>query len=524
MSELKRILFLKPIISYIFITLIAGCYSLNSYAEENARIKYFQGEACYTDLMRDTAKIKYRENWFECIKKFNDVYKHSDIMGWKAAGLYMCGKLYFELYKYSFLSSDKETGIYIFRKLIKEFPDSRYKQRAYNELKIIDAFEIETPPEKTSEKTEHNLSPLAKIDDLRHWSSSNYSRVVIDLSQKSIYSSNMLKKDPSINKPQRLYIDIQNCRLGSNLPKDIPVNDNLLQKVRAGQFQSNIVRVVIDIKSFERYEVFHLSDPYRIVIDIWGKSGRSELGTAEYVKGDIPKDSLRKQLALGVNTILIDPGHGGKDPGAKGYYREVYEKDITLSLSKILAEKIKSDIGCKVFLTRNKDEFLSLEERTAIANTRNADIFISIHTNASKDKRARGIETYLFNLATDNDAILVAARENAVSEKNISDLESILKSLMHNVKYNESVKLASYVQDAVYEHMESKYTKIKSKGVKKAPFYVLMGAQMPSILIETSFITNPEECKRLTYKSYQEQICDGIIKGLKEYIEDAKKI
>jgi N-acetylmuramoyl-L-alanine amidase len=174
----------------------------------------------------------------------------------------------------------------------------------------------------------------------------------------------------------------------------------------------------------------------------------------------------------------------------------------------------------EVFLTRNGDRNLTLEERTAIANTKNADLFISIHTNAARDRRAYGIETFFLNLATDNDAILVAARENATSTKNISDLQTILSDLMQNAKINESSRLAVHVQRSTSRHLKKYYSRIKNKGVKQAPFYVLLGAQMPSILIETAFISNSRECKRITNAKYQDRMVEAIVNGIRQYIKE----
>jgi len=147
-------------------------------------------------------------------------------------------------------------------------------------------------------------------------------------------------------------------------------------------------------------------------------------------------------------------------------------------------------------------------------------LFISIHTNAVRDRRAFGIETFYLNLATDNDAILVAARENATSTKNISDLETILSDLMQNAKINESSRLAVHVQKSMYRHLRQHYSRIRNKGVKQAPFYVLLGAQMPAILIETSFISNPRECNRLRNSTYQDRMSEAIVDGIKKYIRD----
>jgi N-acetylmuramoyl-L-alanine amidase len=246
----------------------------------------------------------------------------------------------------------------------------------------------------------------------------------------------------------------------------------------------------------------------------------NDVAAVNLPQNKIPPGSLTRSLSLGVSRIVIDAGHGGKDPGAYGYYRRAREKDITLSIAKKLAKKIKSRLGCEVTLTRHQDQFLTLEERTALANTKNADLFISIHVNAHRSKRAYGTETYFLNLATDEESIRVAAMENATSTKNISDLQTILMDLMQNAKINESSRLASYVQSHMVRYLGKKYKHIKDKGVKQAPFYVLLGAQMPAILIETAFISNPRECKRLMDPTFQDHLCDGLVRGIEKYIHE----
>jgi N-acetylmuramoyl-L-alanine amidase len=317
-------------------------------------------------------------------------------------------------------------------------------------------------------------------------------------------------------------VDLDNIRLGQDIKKYIPINDNLLSDARAGQYTSDMVRVVIDIKSFKTYKVFSLKNPFRIVIDVWGDT---EEATGRVVKKDeksvkIAPGALAKQLALGVKRIIIDPGHGGRDYGAPGYLKGVHEKHVVLKIAQRLARKIRKDLNCEVVMTRTSDRYLTLEERTAFANTQSADLFISIHTNAARDRRAYGIETFFLNLATDDDAILVAARENATSTKNISDLQTILSDLMQNAKINESSRLAVHVQKCMCKDLEKSYSRIKNKGVKQAPFYVLLGAQMPSILIETAFISNSRDCKRLVDSKYQDRMCDAIVNGIREYINE----
>ena len=286
--------------------------------------------------------------------------------------------------------------------------------------------------------------------------------------------------------------------------------------------------MVVDIKSFKTFKIFSLKNPFRVVLDVWGlEPETADVTSQEPLPALSVKDgkkiqpsAIAKQLALGVRRIVIDPGHGGKDYGAPGYLKGVHEKKVVLQIAQHLKEMVQDQLKCDAILTRENDSYLSLEERTAIANTQNADLFVSIHTNASADRRAYGIETYILNLATDDDAIRVAAMENATSAKNISDLDSILQDLMQNAKVNESTRLASYVQQAMHRKLRDKYDQIRNKGIKQAPFYVLLGADMPSILVETSFISNPRECKRLTSARYQKQLCQGIIDGIKRYIKE----
>ena len=504
-----------------------------------ARDKYIKAEVCYNKLCKSPKKQKYRHNWLNCIEKFQAVYRHAPSGPWAAAGLYMSGKLYHELYKKSYKKSDKKEAIDLFERIIKRFPKSSYKYKA---AVAIRSFSIsrgqKIASSKTAKKRKKNKTPeenIAKaikklprpetpaktgefstVTGLRFWSNPNYTRIVIDADRETSYVHRLLRKDPSIKKPQRLYVDLKNSILGKDTEKRIPINDNLLSDTRAGQHTPASVRVVVDIKSFKNYKIFSLKNPFRIVIDVWGK----DTGTTYKADSKVIPSSLAKQLALGVTRIVIDPGHGGRDYGAPGYLKGVHEKGVVLNIAKKLAKKIREKLGCEVIMTRNRDKYLTLEERTAIANTKNADLFISMHTNAARNRSAYGIETYFLNLATDDEAILVAARENATSTKNISDLQTILSDLMQNAKINESSRLAYYVQDAMYKHMKKKYSRIKNKGVKQAPFYVLLGAQMPSILIETSFISNSRECKRLINSKYQNHLCDAIVKGIRSYIKE----
>lgn len=498
-----------------------------------------EADKCYQTLLSSARKQKYRDRWLSCINKYKAAHTASPNGTQAAEALYRSGALTYDLYKRSFKPSDKANSLALLRQTVRSYPNSPYGSEAKKRVAAItgqpmesgtaDAIqeiiaESKTLPEDKQTKTGQTGSH-ALIRGLRHWSNPSYTRIVIDANRETSYSHRLLNQDPSINKPKRLYVDLDRSRLGEDFEKVVPINDNLLSNVRAGQYTSQSVRVVVDIKSFKTYKIFSLRNPFRIVIDVWGIATASSppATTNKNTPNDTDKISpsaLAKQLALGVSRIVIDPGHGGRDYGAPGYYKGTHEKKVALALAKILANKIRSELSCEVVLTRQTDKYLTLEERTAIANTENADLFISIHTNSAKDRRAYGVETYFLNLATDDEAIRVAAFENSTSEKNISDLQTILTDLMQNAKINESSRLAAHVQSELFHHMKHSYNKIKNKGVKQAPFYVLLGAQMPAILIETSFISNPRECKRLTNSHYQDKLCEGIVKGIREYIKE----
>ena len=291
----------------------------------------------------------------------------------------------------------------------------------------------------------------------------------------------------------------------------ISIKDGFLKRIRTGQYDRDTVRVVLDLESLFDYKVFSLNDPFRIVVDIRGDKGAGER-----------PPTIAKQLGLRIKRIVIDPGHGGNDPGAIGR-GGLKEKDVVLRIGRMLRDKLKKK-GFQVFMTREDDTFIPLEERTAFANTKEADLFVSIHANASPKRSASGIETYFLNLTTDEEAMRVAARENATSGKKMSDLQFILFDLMQTSKINESSKLASMVQRSLVSTVKRRYRGVNDLGVKQAPFYVLIGANMPSILVEVSFISNPREERRLRSRRYLECLADGIMKGIEGYISELESM
>ncbi|MDH5298132.1 MAG: N-acetylmuramoyl-L-alanine amidase, partial [Desulfobulbaceae bacterium] len=362
------------------------------------------------------------------------------------------------------------------------------------------------------------LSDLAIIQPLKHWSNNDYTRIVIETSKTVEFNKSLLPKRGDL--PRRLFVDFKNCRISRGLQSSMPIGDGLLKQVRTAQYSPDTVRVVLDIESLSDYKIFSLQDPFRVVIDVMGARKPEVKETVMSTrKKTAPAISLAQQLGLGIRRVVIDAGHGGKDPGAVAPCG-LKEKDVTLAVARQVAEILRRDLQCEVVMTRDRDVFVPLEERTAIANTRKGDLFLSIHVNAAPTARAKGIETYFLDLATTPEAMLIAARENATSTRQMNNLQAILQDLIRNTKINESARLATYVQENMVTGLSRRYTDVGNLGVKRAPFVVLIGAQMPSILTEIAFLSNPEEVKRLNDPQYLTAVAEELVAGVSRYAKE----
>lgn len=374
-------------------------------------------------------------------------------------------------------------------------------------------------------------SGLVPVTELKHWSTPDYTRVSITLDKEVRFEHHKL--------PNRLYLDLQGSHLNPGV-KDLSIGDGLLKSVRIAQFAASTVRVVLDLDSIKEYKVFTFSEPYRIIIDVKGDR-RQEISASKEVIESAPSEPKSvekinppekpKQVEKAkqakfkpgrIRRIVIDPGHGGHDPGAVSP-SGTREKDIVLQIGLNLAQKVREDLGIDVVMTRSTDVFIELQERTAIANKVGADLFVSIHANASLNRGANGIETYYLNLAKTEKVAQLAAKENGTSLEKVSTLQAILFDLMANYKLNDSAHLADEVQKALYKKAQTGYPGVKNLGVKQGPFYVLVGATMPSILVETAFLSNERDEQKLKDPHYQDLTADGILAGIKGYISTLPK-
>ena len=228
--------------------------------------------------------------------------------------------------------------------------------------------------------------------------------------------------------------------------------------------------------------------------------------------------SLARQLGLGARKIVIDAGHGGHDPGTLGR-GGLQEKDLVLDVAVRLQRLVRDELGAEVVMTRSTDVFIPLEERTAIANAQGADLFLSIHANSSRNSSVRGIETYFLNFAQDPHAEAVAARENAISPATLKDLQNLVKAIALNSKIDESRDFASSVQEAMVQTIRPIAPDVSDRGVRTAPFYVLIGANMPSILAEIAFVSNPQEERLLRTPEHRDRIARSLLDGVRAYLD-----
>lgn len=489
----------------------------------------------------------------------------------------------------------------------------------------------------------HSAVPM--LTGIRHWSTSVYTRVVIDLGAEVQYEA------ARVPNPDRIYFDLHGLKLSQELiGKSIVVTDDgFLKRIRAAQFSNDIARVVLDVSDVSDYSAFLLPNPNRLIIDIHGSKTASPQQTAKAPETNAPaptpqvekpqeniaanhaasklqnnnapspssqaatttqsasslkevatlgsqpnrmkatkkpttepiaasvagatpapnqtanpaqndasstnqppsqnntkksskngkhspppdstvassiheaeptaagERSLVRALGLKIGRIVVDAGHGGHDSGTLGP-EGIQEKEVVLDVALRVGKLLNQKLGADIIYTRDDDTFIPLETRTAIANKSQADLFLSIHANSSRDSSARGVETYYLNFTSSPDALEVAARENAVSQQSVHQLADLVKKITLKDKIEESREFAADVQASLYSGLQKGNPGLRDRGVKKAPFVVLIGANMPSILAEISFLTNPDDARQLRDGAYRQRIAESIYQGVAKYV------
>ncbi len=537
-------------------------------ARERAIRATFAGTPAPQAALRDIHAI---------VTAYQTLVRRFPASGYSDDALWQAGKLELDAFARFGEARDKDVGIRLLQRLAADYPASKHSKRVPETLAALRASPrtAEKAPERTVEKAaakapEPAAKPavrtasMATIKSIKRTVLPDAVRLVIEMDAEAPFH------DERITDPDRLFVDLASTQAVPALSEQtlrFTSDSDIVRQVRVGKQAGRATRIVLDAAGVSTYSIYALYEPYRLVIDcvrgarpappplpIVGKyfiaAWARKLPSASPVSAALIQAALTKpalapeaatppatvaaaappagapdrnenggfsmarQLGLGVSRIVIDPGHGGHDPGAQG--NGVSEAELVLDVA-LRLEKLLQKSGTDVVLTRRTDDFVALGERTAIANRESADLFLSIHANASEDGSARGVETYFLNFANNLSAASVAARENAASGQAMGALPDFVKAIALNNKLDESKDFATYVQRSMVEKLRAANRTTRDLGVKQAPFVVLIGAAMPSVLAEISFVTNPQEAKLLKSSAYRQRIADALFAAVKKY-------
>jgi N-acetylmuramoyl-L-alanine amidase len=470
-------------------------------------------------------------------------------------------------------ASDRTTGLRLLARLRKGYPSSSLVARAGVIIREREAAAAAPPA-----ATRASVSPAdtaragdeVVIRDVKRTELPDGVRVTIEIDRETPYHSERLEN------PRRVFFDLKGATAsGPLLDRSLKYDDDIVREVRFGR-HPDATRIVMDMEGAESYSVFTLYEPFRLVVDFRRAAAGAPtplppparpapptpdptvtpappaavkappnptpaqqadsslakeappVGTSAAAPPAPPstnadgKFSLSRQLGLGVSRVVIDAGHGGHDPGARA--NGLTESELTLDIAQRLQSLLAKQPGMEVIMTRATNVFIPLEERTRIANREGADLFLSIHANASRNTRARGVETYFLNFATNPEAEAVAARENAGSGQSMRKLPDIVRAIAMNNKIDESKDFAVMVQRSMVRRLASRNKALRDIGVKQAPFVVLIGAAMPSVLAEMSFLTNKQDAALLKTGAYRQQIAEALHDAVMRYQQSLKKM
>ncbi|HEY4485424.1 MAG TPA: N-acetylmuramoyl-L-alanine amidase [Nitrospiria bacterium] len=482
---------------------------------------YKSGRHCQ-DRLHDSSKLqKYRENWEKCIRIFEGLLSGRPDPGLTEKSLLNVGELSEGLYRRSRNSRDLEKARSAYRDLSEKFPDGLYGKSALKRLANMDRLYpgISQQPAAVT------------VENVRHWIYPEYTRMVLDFDREVRFHQG--PPDPA-----HMKIALENSRLSPKARSDLAaLNDGILKRVTVRQIGPDGVEVEIDYQDLSQPpKILPLSNPDRLVIDLFTRapsfplppfppSNLTDVPPAGSATGG---KKYAQALPFEIRTIVIDPGHGGRDPGAVGR-SGLTEKDIVLDIGLRLRSLIRERMGKTVIMTRDTDTFIPLDDRTLIANSKNADLFISIHVNSHPSRRVRGVEVYHLGQASDRRAMVVAARENNISLKSLGSLDHSVRQILFDLgrEYNldQSRELAHHALSSIKSTLAGRFRyPITDHGVKRAPFYVLLNSNMPSILAEVSFISNVEEEKLLRKGEYRQALAESLYQGIRNYLAFTKAV
>ena len=551
---------------------LSGVYAPGAGAQSAAAVRYEALLAQETHVSKSDASTA--DDFRGVINGYWSLVRRYPTSGFADNALWQAANLSGDAFRRFNEARDKYRAVQLFQWLRDQYPHSRFQAKASAQIEQLEAAAVAAAPTTTP------ALPDTTIRAVHREVLPDVVRVTIELDREVAFYQERIEG------PARLFFDLKGTKaVPSLLDATFRYDSDVVRHIRLGRHPNSTTRVVLDLENVGRYSVFTLYNPYRIVIDAERETSTqvaansetagthntsasvastvapnahlassstlsphiasasapaSHIATADKT-ADKPngptviagkplspsanstgKFSVARQLGLGVSRIVIDAGHGGHDPGASAF--GISEAELVLDVSLRLEKLLQQQPGIDVVMTRRKNEYIPLDERTEIANREEADLFLSVHANASANAAANGVETYFLNFALNPQAEAVAARENAASGKTMSSLPGIIKAITLNSKLNESRDFATSIQRSLVRGMRGGNKNLKDLGVKQAPFMVLIGAAMPSVLAEISFVTNQQEARLLKLPRYRQRIAESLLAGILRYQQSLKKV
>lgn len=490
--------------------------------------------AAAAEMYHEMGKQFGRKYWLEAIDTYKFLRREYPHSRYRDDALFNIAQIQ-DIYL-----KNKKAALHTYESFLKTYPKSRYAAKARNAIRKIKAEQAAARKPKIAPPGQR-----VEVRNIRYWNTKNYTRVVVDLEGEVRFQG------ARIANPDRIFFDLFNTDLSTILKgKSFDVDEGLLKRIRVAQNRTGVTRVVLEVNNADDYSVFSLPNPFRLVVDIRGptppptrragkttgkKPARPAEKPKETARASLPKPpptpkptregnhTLSRALGLKVGRIVIDPGHGGHDTGTIGP-TGFMEKDLSLDVARRLGRLLEEKIGAEVIYTREDDTYVPLENRIALANEKQADLFISIHANSSRSRRVRGVETFYLNFTSDPEALALAARENALSQKSVHELQDLVRKITSNEKITESRELAQEIQQNLHSELRKLSRRINNRGVKQAPFVVLIGANMPSVLTEVAFLSNPDDEKLLKSPKGRQKVAEALLAGMSSYLESLNSL
>ena len=537
---------------FVFLFIFGLFFGETVFGASSASVLYEKARTSYHSLLKSESSMQRRDRWLAVIQKFEVLQQRYSGSHEAYKASFTIGDLYQRLYAISQRGKDLDRALEYYRKTIEDFKPGRLtddallkqgeiylEQRKY--ASALESFKIirqkfsdgdmiaqaqkrisevrPLVPVRSAESKQAPRTSGATLKKIEYTVGLDSVRVVVHANRPISFSQGRL--------PDRVYLNFEQTQLAADVKRKFKVGSHFLKGIRLSQFNPDTSRLVFDLSMVDNLKVGAWQEESRLIVELSReKTHRTKVVSKPVVPivrkkvksvRRVPPQTVAKKS---VPLIVVDAGHGGKDLGAKGH-GGLLEKDVNLAIALRLRDILKSRYKYSVVLSRGDDTFLSLEERGAIANKKNANVFVSVHANAAERRGAYGVETYYLGDGKSEQAQETAARENREDLARKSEdkqTQLILADLMGASKMKDSGALAGTVQKRLVQSMSKKYSKIKNLGAKQGSFFVLHAPKMPSILVEVGFVTNPREERRLKQNAYLDRLAASIAQGIAEYI------